>query len=151
VKLSCVGELNTSFILAASVRMGPAPDQPDFVPLISEAAKHVKIALVLGDAGFDSEKNHAICQDLEIRECVIKINRGNRGRKWPTTPLRRAMRKCFSAKKPVYHRRALIETTHSRHKRRYGSILPARSEAKQLALAQLRILLHNLAILRRAC
>ena len=130
--------------------MGPFPDSPDFIPLVSAAAERVKIALVLGDAGFDAEKNHELCQRLGT-DCIIKINRANRGRKWPTTPLRRAMRKCFSAKKPVYHRRALIETTHSRHKRRYGSILPARSEGKQLAIAQLRILLHNLAILRRAC
>jgi transposase len=103
---------------------------------------------VLGDKGYDGEHNHRLCrEELGIRSTIIPINKRNRGRKWPTTKYRRQMRRRFF--KRQYGQRWQAESVFSRLKRRLGSALTARSASTQKREILLRVLTHDLMILRR--
>ena len=126
--------------------MGPAPDYTDFGPLITQAHQRIPLHRVLADAGYDSEANLQLAlETLRIPQCIIRLHRRNRGRKWPLAPLRRALRRCFP--RLLYRQRWLIESQISAHKRRLGSILFGRLQATRFAQALIRILVHNLALL----
>ena len=88
-----------------------------------------------------------------MRATVIPLNRRGQGRKWPKTKYRRQMVKRFR-KKPkgsrhtrVYGQRWQAESAFSRHKRRLGSALGARSDASRERECQLRVLTHNVMLL----
>jgi hypothetical protein len=107
-----------------------------------------RVSAVVADAGFDAEAAHRLCRrTLGIRQTAIRLNpRGTaRTRKWPSTPFRREMRRCFPWR--LYHRRQQVETVISCVKRRLGSALRARTEAHQGQEELLRVLTHNLMIL----
>jgi transposase len=102
---------------------------------------------VPADAGDDAEHNHRLCRDeLGIERSIIALNRRNVGRLWPKTPPRRALRQHFP--RALYHQRWHIESGFSQHKRRLGSALTARSHQSQRRELVLRVLTHNLMILR---
>jgi transposase len=104
---------------------------------------------VLADAAFDSEENHRLCrEDLGARSTVIPLNRRNSGRKWPQTRYRRQMKKRFHRRK--YGQRWQVESAFSRHKRRLGSALRARSDAARGRECYLRVLTHNIMLLAAA-
>jgi transposase len=101
---------------------------------------------VLADAAYDSEENHRLCrQDLGVRATVSPINPRNQGRKWPKTHYRRQMKKRFPKRK--YGQRWQVESAFSRHKRRLGSALGARSTGARERECYLRVLTHNLMLL----
>jgi transposase len=109
---------------------------------------------VLADAAFDVEEHHRYArEDLGARATVIPLNRRNGGRKWPKTRYRRQMVKRFRRKpkgschRRVYGQRWQAESAFSRHKRRLGSALGARSDAARERECQLRVLTHNLMLL----
>jgi transposase len=88
-------------------------------------------------------------QTLGIRSTVIPINCRNHGRKWPKTRYRHhQMRKRFF--KRIYRQRAHIESVISRHKRLLGATLRARTWRTQKQECLVRILTHNVMILRAA-
>ena len=89
-----------------------------------------------------------LCRDgLGVRQTVLNLNPRNTGRRWPTTPYRREM--CRRFPRAPYHQRWHAESAFSRHKRRLGSALTARRTASQQRETILRVLAHNLMILRR--
>ena len=79
---------------------------------------------------------------------MIALNCRNMGRRWPLTPERRALRRCFPH--DLYHQRWHAECVFSRHKRRLGSALTAHRPRAQRRETLLRVLTHNLMILRHA-
>ena len=101
---------------------------------------------LLGDAGYDAEHNHRLCRLLGIGTSVINLNPRNAGRRWPLTPERRALRRHFP--RALYRQRWHAESVFSRHKRRLGSALTARRPRAQRRETLLRVLTHNLMILR---
>jgi transposase len=109
---------------------------------------------VLADAAFDAEEHHRYArEELGVRSTVIPLNRRGHGRKWPKTKYRRPMVKRFR-KKPkgsrhrrVYGPRWQVESAFSRHKRRLGCALGARSDAARQRECLLRVLTHNLMLL----
>ena len=114
-----------------------------------QAVRNVRLARLLADAGYDSEKNHVLCRkELGIRSTVIPLNPRNTGRRWPKTRYRRQMKRRFH--KRVYGNRWQVESVISRYKRRLDSALRARNYAAQKRECLLRVLTHDLMILKRA-
>jgi transposase len=145
-KLTPVFHTASPLILGAVPGVGPSQDSPDFAPAMRQASGLVRIDAVLGDAGYDGERNHRLCrEDLGVRQAVIRLNRRNTGRHWPKTPYRRAMRHRFPA--ATYNQRWHAESGFSQHKRRLGSALSARNDASQARELALRVLTHNLMLL----
>jgi hypothetical protein len=147
-KLTLVGDERTHLIAGSWVSWGPSQDSPQFAPVVRQAARHVHWDRLLADAGYDGEHNHVLCREhLGIRSTVIKLNR-RKGRKWPKTRYRRQMKRRFF--RCVYHRRWQIESLISRHKRVLGVTLRARLTTTQKQECLLRVLTHNLMILKRS-
>ena len=100
---------------------------------------------VMADAAYDSEAHHVLCREtLGIRRTIIPLQtRGSR--KWPTSRYRREMKVRFARR--AFGQRWQVESAFSRHKRRLGSFLRARSEQARERECYLRVLTHNLMIL----
>lgn len=146
-KLTAVAHTASHLIVGAVTGVGPTQDSPEFTPAIRQAAALLHLDTVLADAGYDGEHNHRLCREvLGVRNTVIKLNPRNRGRRWPEAPYRRAMRGHFP--RVLYHQRWQAESVFSRHKRRLGAALTARGTQAQHREIILRVLTHNLMILR---
>jgi hypothetical protein len=144
VKLALVCDIQSQFILAASVTRGPSNDSPQFPLCLPTAAARLRLLRVLADAAFDCEEHHRLChEDLGIRECLIPIQPRNT-RRWPQTPYRRAMKRAFPARR--YGQRWQVESAVSRLKRRITSTLSSRTEPTQSAEALLIVLTYDLMI-----
>lgn len=147
-KLTAVWHVPSHLILGAVPGVGPTQDSPDFTPALRQASALLTLDTVLADAAYDAEHNHRLCREtLGVRASIIRLNRRNTGRRWPTTPYRRALRRQFP--KATYHQRWHAESGFSRHKRRLGSALTTRSTPAHQRELILRVLTHNLMILWR--
>jgi hypothetical protein len=145
-KLTLTGDEHSHLIAGSWVSWGPSQDSPQFKPVIRQSSKYVHWDRVIADTAYDGEHNHVFCREqLGIRSTVIPINRRNT-RKWPLTPYRRQMKRRFF--KHIYARRWQIESLISRHKRLLGVSLRARRPRTQKQECLLRVLTHNLMILR---
>ena len=153
-KLTVACDTRSHFLAGARVAAGPSNDSPQFRPVLAQASLVVTWDRVLADAAFDSEGHHAYArEELGVRATVIPLNRRGQGRKWPKTRYRRQMVKRLR-KKPrgsrhrrVYGQRWQAESAFSRHERRPGSALGARSDEARERECQLRVLTHNLMLL----
>ncbi|UFN51776.1 transposase (plasmid) [Roseomonas sp. OT10] len=146
-KLTAVLHIHSHLIIGAVTGVGPSQDSPNFAPALRQATALVTLSMVLADAGYDAEHNHRLCRDeLGIGRSIIALNRRNTGRRWPKTPYRRTLHKHFP--RVLYHQRWHIESGFSQHKRRLGSALTARGNQAQRRELILRVLTHNLMILR---
>lgn len=151
-KLTAVAHTASHLILGAVTGTGPTQNSPEFTPAMRQAAQLLQTVgrhfdTILADAGYDGEHNHRLCRErLGVRDTAIKLNPRNRGRRWPEAPYRRAMRRHFP--RELYHQRWQAESVFSRHKRRLGSALTARRTASQQRETILRVLTHNLMLLR---
>jgi Transposase DDE domain len=153
-KLTVAVDTKSHFIAGATVTPGPSNDSPQLRPVMAQASLAIDWDRVLADAAFDSEEHHRYCrEELEIRATVIPLNRRGHGRKQPKTKYRRQMVKRFrkkpkgSSHRRVFGQRWQVESAFSRHKRRLGSSLGARSDESRSHEAQLRVLTHNLMLL----
>lgn len=125
---------------------GPGGDAREGIGVLLQASREIRFDRVLADRGHDAEYFHVICRQwLGIRSTVIPTVRSAGSRKWPTTKYRRQLRRRFP--KRVYRQRAQVESVFSRLKRRFGSILRARSRDAQTREALVRVLTFNASIL----
>jgi transposase len=151
-KLTVVCDLHSHFWLGAHVSMGPSQDSPQFAPAIRQAAAQHRITEVLGDKGYDAEHNHQLCRDeLAIPSTLIAVKRRggvNPTRQWPSTPYRREMKRRLP--RSDYGQRWQVESAFSRHKRRLGTALRARTWFMQQWECFMRVLVHNLLLLAAA-
>jgi hypothetical protein len=146
-KLTTVRDTGSHLIAGAVVTRGPSQDSPQFRPAVRQAAGLLAPDCLLGDAGYDAEHNHRLCREaLGIRETVIALDRRNMGRRWPLTPYRREMKRCFP--RALYRQRWPAESIFSRLKRRRGAALTTRGARAQRREILLRVLTHNLMIVR---
>ena len=147
-KLTVVCDTRTHLIAACRVRQGPAYDFRDLPQVLADAHQHVRFGQILADSGYDSEANHCFCREtLGIRSTVIACNRRGRAA-LPTGKYRRQRVQRFARK--AYGNRWQGESVFSRNKRLFGSALRARSVATRKQECYIRVLTHNLMILRRA-
>jgi len=146
-KLTIVCHAASHLFVSAVMTQGPSNDSPQFPEAMILAAENIRFDRLLADAGYDGEHNHKLCREiLGIRSTVIALNKRRTGRKWPTTKYRRQMKRRFH--KRVYGNRWQIESAISRNKRLLGSALRARSVESQYRECHLRVLTHDLMILR---
>jgi hypothetical protein len=146
-KLTLVCHSRTHLFAAVVVGEGPSQDSPEFTPAVRQAHDNLAFDRLLGDAGYDGEHNHVLCrEELGMRSTVIALNPRNTGRRWPQTKYRRLMKR--PAQRKGFGQRWQIESAISRHKRRLGSALRNREDQTQHRECLLRVLTHNLMILR---
>ena len=114
-----------------------------------QAVRHLRLARLLADTGLDSEGKHGLCRgSLSIRTTAVLLNRRNAGRRWPKTKYRRLIDRRFP--KRLIGNRWQVEGVMSRHRRLLDSALRARRYAAQKRECLLRVLTHNLMILKPA-
>ncbi|MEM1044060.1 MAG: transposase [Bacteroidota bacterium] len=140
-------------ITAQLSKLGPCGDYPDLPPLAEASIASVPGALVLADAGYDSERNHVFCRErLGVKSLIPAKTRryvaGPRGRYRAemVAALGCAALGVAGESEPrrVYGQRWLVETLMSVVKRKWGERLTARLPAMQEAQALLRGLVYNL-------
>jgi transposase len=104
---------------------------------------------VLGDKGYDAEHNHRLCrEEFGIASTLIPVRKKSKlskNRKWPQTPYRREMKRVL--RHSDYGQHWQVESAFSRHKRRLGAALRARSWRMQQWECTLRVLTHNIMLL----
>lgn len=143
---SLVGEIETHLIGGVVISWGSSQDSPQFPETVQQSVKNIHWDCIIGDAGYDAEHSHLLCrEELGIRSTVIALNR-RRKRRVPRTRYRRQMKTRFFGL--IYRQRWQIESLISRHKRRLGTALHSRTWRTQKKECLLRILTHNLMILR---
>lgn len=146
-KLTTVLHTHSHLLLGAVTGTGPTQDSPDFTPAMRQAVALLALDTVVADAAYDAEHHHRLCrEELGLRQSIVPLNARNSGRRWPRTPYRRALRHRFPH--ATYHQRWHAESGFSRHKRRLGSALTSRGTPAHRRELILRVLTHNLMILR---
>jgi hypothetical protein len=146
-KITVVCDTRTHLIASCIVTRGPGYDFCLFEEAVEEAARQVRFKRILADGGYDCESNHRIAREIFGIETVIKLNlRGFNCQ--PHGNYRRQTKESFDRR--VYNNRWQIESVFSRHKRLLGSALHNRTEVSRERECLLRVLTHNLMIIRRA-
>jgi hypothetical protein len=148
-KLSIAVDSGSHVILAAKARIGNGSDAPDFDDLLYDAWRRRTVAVVVADAGYDSEANHRIArQDMNVRS-IIALGIGRPTSKLPSGRWRRYMAKRFKRKadRKLYAQRSQSETAHSMMKRNQSSALRSRTPERQKKEMMLKVLVHNIALL----
>ena len=148
-KLGLAVDSGCHLILSAKVRIGNGSDAPDFDDLLYGAWRRAKVAVVVADAGYDSEANHCIArQDMGVRS-IIALGIGRPTSKLPSGRWRRHMAKRFKRKadQKQYSQRSQSETVHSMMKRNMSSALRSRTPERRKKEMMLRALVHNITLL----
>jgi transposase len=146
-KITVVCDTQTHLIASCIVTRGPGYDCRLFKEAVGQACKQLQIEQILADGGYDSEANRREAYEVFGIDAMIKLNL----RGFETEPhgkYRRQMKENFDKK--VYNNRWQIESVFSRNKRLLGSALRNRTEISRERECLLRILTHNLMIIRRA-
>jgi hypothetical protein len=145
-KVTIVCDTHTHLIAGCIVTRGPSYDFPLFNKVVRQACKQLTFARILADAGYDSEANHRLGREVLGINTIIALDlRGSKRR--PGTPYRAEMERNFE--KETYNRRWQVESVFSRNKRFLGSALRNRTEVSRQRECLLRVLTHNLMIIRR--
>jgi len=146
-KLSATCDIASHFILSAEVSMGPKRDTCEAEEILREAHRRIPFRTALLDAGYDAEWVHVLVRKELGAQSVIPPKGGPKTRKWPRQKYRRQMKRRFF--KRLYGQRWQIESVFSRHKRLLGSALKSTSWEGQQREIRLRVLTHDLMLLRR--
>lgn len=141
-----VCDCRSHFILAVVTGRGPGSDIPYFQPALKQAAARISVATMLADAGYDSEAAHVFARDECGMRTLIPPIRGRPTKNRPSGRWRRVMATRFNKNK--YGQRWQIETVNSMLKRLIDSALRARQYWSQSREIVLRVLTHNIMILR---
>jgi hypothetical protein len=144
-KLGVVCDTDQHFILSLHVGRGPRPDVDEFRLLVSGALARVHLSVVIADAGYDSEANHAFARDQHQLRTIIPAKHGRRTHKPAAGRYRRLMQTRFDRRR--YGQRAQVETVISMIKRRQGTHVRGRSYQSQCRDLRLMTLTHNVMIL----
>ncbi len=148
-KLSLAVHASSHLILCARATTGGGADHRHFIPLLSRACMLMPLAVVLADAGYDSEANHQMARQVLGVRSLIPATCGRPGAAGPTGHYRRLMRRRLKAgpDKKCYGQRWQVETVNSMIKRNLGSACRARTPRGRKKDMLLRAVTHNLMIL----
>ena len=144
-KLGVVCDTGDHFILAYQTGRGPRPDVDEFRPLVADALRRARLSLIVADAGYDSEANHAFARDHHRLRTVIPAKHGRPTNKPARGRYRRLMQVRFASQD--YSQRSQVETVISMLKRRQGSYVRGRTYPSQCRDLHLIALTHNIMIL----
>jgi hypothetical protein len=156
-KLSLAVSSVSHLILAGHATTGAGGDQPHFEPLLFDAWRRCDVEVIVADAGFDSEANHAIARARRHARALDhpaqqRSAEADREAAAQVAAARRNMYHRFKRKadKELYGQRWQVETVNSMIKRNLGSALRARTARRRSMELMLRVVTHNLMIFRRA-
>ena len=139
-KLSILADLKEQLIIACNVRMYPANDILDFLPL-AKKLKGKKVAYLAADKGYDSNANHMfVFKELNTKSRIKIKDYGKRNCNRRTFYLRKALRE-FDDKE--YHQRSKVETIFSVIKRVFGSVLRSRKFYTRKLDLLFKVLVYN--------
>lgn len=144
-------------IVSAWAGAGAGSDSPHFERLLFDAWRRVpnrrfKAAF---DAGFDGEHNHELARrDMGLASLIpATIGRPGKAGGPPAGRWRRHMRRVLRTKRSRracgYTQRWQVETVNSMLKRNLGSALRGKTKASRVRDLRLKVLVHDLMILRR--
>jgi hypothetical protein len=146
-KASIVADGDSHLILACATSRGPSSDITQLDRLMVDAFVRRRIRIAALDAGYDAEWAHELLrEDLGIRS-IIPAKIGRPTTRSPTGYYRSLMHRRFPKK--LYGRRWQAETVFSMIKRRQGEALRAVSHYAQCRAITLKVLTHNIMIIRR--
>jgi hypothetical protein len=152
-KLSALCDAKSHLVLGAVVDRGPRPDVVEFPRLIKAALSRHRFRAVVGDAGYESERAHVFCREEQgVRSVFPTTVRGRKRKDGRPRRLRSRWRRKLARRFPrkLYRMRAQIEAAFSMMKRNLGSALRARKPFAVNREVILKVITHNLAILKRA-
>jgi len=152
-KLSALCEVRSHIILAAVVDRGPRPDVVELPAVLAAALRRQQFDTLLGDSGYESETVHRLCREqMGVRSIIPTTERGRRrhdGRpRRVRSKYRRKLLRNFPKK--TYGQRWQIEAAFSMLKRRLGSALASRRPFALNREVLLRVITHNLMIIKHA-
>jgi hypothetical protein len=151
-KLALAVDAATHLIVAARPQVGMSGDARDFIPLLRQACRRVRqFKTAVADSGYDSHANHVAAREEQHVRSLIKAQAGRPTKKAATSRYRQEMKRLLAgsqAGKP-YGQRAQAETANSMIKRNLGDSLRARSDGARSLEQLLRVLTHDLMIMRR--
>lgn len=154
-KLARVVDTRTHLAVSFVAGVGPGPDHPHFERALFEAWRRVpgSIGKLAADAGYDSEADRRLARrDMGVRTLIPALI-GRPTGKPPSGCWRRRMSRLPRTKRgrrrSGYTQRWQVETVNSMMKRNQGSAPRARSRRTQDRELALRVLTHDLAVLRR--
>jgi hypothetical protein len=150
-KVSAICDTASHLILGAVIDRGPKPDVIEDEATLDAAWRQQKFTTLLGDAGYESERFHRRCrQGLGVRSIIPTTQRGRPRKDGQPRPVNGRYRKLMKHRFPkkTYGQRWQIETVFSMLKRNLGAALRARHYHSQTREIRLRLLTHNLMILR---
>ena len=140
-------------IVSAWTGTGSGGDHPHFERLLFDAWRRVphRTFTCVFDAGYDSERNHAIARrDMGLRSIIPPLigRPGRRHGRW-RRHMQRLLRTRASRRACGYTKRWQAETVNSMIKRNLGSALRGRTRQSRERDMLLKVLTHNVMIIRR--
>lgn len=140
-KLSILADLKKQLVIACNIRMFPAHDIIDFMPL-AKKLKNKKVNYFAADKGYDSGENHKfVLQTLNAKSLIAIKDYGNKRHKSWKKDWRRVAKKQFDEKK--YHQRSKVETIFSVIKRIFGSIIRSKKFYTRKLDLLFKVLVYN--------
>jgi hypothetical protein len=146
-KLGLICDCASHMILAAVPHRGPHPDFDHFPVALDEARSRVRMKTLLADAGYDAEWIHVSARLVFQTRTIIPPRHGRPTDKLPRQYYRRRMAQRFNRRR--YAQRSQVETVFSMVKRRLDSSVNAHHYWSQCRALMLKVLTHNIMILRR--
>ena len=145
-KLTVICDCETHLIHGFHAGRGPKPDNRQLEPTLKKTI--TEIDKLLGDAGFDGERNHELCRNYNGIRSFFPPLIGRPTKKPPSGYWRRKMKSYFKQPhKHHYGQRWQVETAFSMIKRCFGSALSAKTHHNRLRQLYLLVITHNVAIL----
>ena len=126
LKATFIGETRAQKILAVKIRRRPDNDCKDFIPAFKKHSRldERRIRIVVGDKGYDAEKNHHVIRDIIGGYSIIPARKYKASDYRTRGKYRREMMVGYSQKD--YHQRCIMETINSVIKRKMGSSIRSR-------------------------
>ena len=141
VKAVALSDMKSQLMIAVKIRKKVRHDNVDFQPCVNKAARAVKIDVVVGDKGFDAQKNHDLVH--KHKALLITPLRNEKVPVWRTKGAdRKKLKRSFPKKK--YHQRSKCETVFSVVKRKTGDFVTAIKFGMQKIELLCRFLAYNI-------
>src|SRR3989344_3716294 len=142
IKLSISVETDKQLIIVSKIRKSKRHDNIDFIPLAKKSSEIKTIKIVVGDKGYDDEKNHVFVKEKLEAECIIPPRDYGDKIKHNKFSNRNKLKKGYSKKK--YHQRSKVETINFVMKRLFGAVIYAKIWAMQKREMLFKCLAYNI-------
>ena len=147
-KLILACEHRSHIICGVTVSTQPCNDAKYFPETVAQAAGRIRFGFLACDGAGDAEEFHQLCREsLGIPLTAIPINDRGHARPVVKGQYRKQMLKHFPRRR--FGQRWQVESVISRMKRLLGSALRARTNETRVTELFVKVLTHNLMILRR--